>query len=197
MRHALLAAALIAAPAAAMAEGISYTYVDARYFSTDSDALSVNQHGGTLAASLALGPIFFIAADGQYGQSEKVTIAGASGRFDTIAASARIGAHHALAPTLDIIADVGALYAEFKGKGSFNGQDDDDIGYVAEAGLRLALIPQVEVGAFYAYQDVLDDSNSFFTADLQYHVLPNVSIVGSASNARSTDVYMVGARYRF
>ena len=197
MRNVLIIAALLAAPAAVMAEGISYTYVDARYFSTDSDALSADQQGAIISGSFALSPIFYVAGDGQFGQSERIAVGASSGRFDTISGSARIGAHHALTPTLDIIADGGMLYSEFKGKGAFNGQSDDDIGYTAQAGLRLALVPQVEVSAFYAYQDVLDSDNSFFTADLQYHFTDHVSLVGSATNARSVDFYTVGARYRF
>ena len=197
MRNVLIIAALLAAPAAALAEGISYTYVDARYFSTDSDALSADQHGGIISGSFALSPVLYVTGDGQFGESERVAVGTSSGRFNTISASARIGAHHALTPTLDILAEGGALYSEFKGKGAFSGSSDDDIGYTAQAGLRLALVPQVEVSALYAYQNVLDSDNSFFTADLQYHFNDHVSLVGSATNARSVDFYTVGARYRF
>lgn len=197
MRNALIVAALFIAPAAAMAEGISYTYVDARYFSTDSDAVTVNQNGGKLAASFGLGSNFFVAADGRIGQSERVNVGTSSGRFDGAGASLRAGAHYAITPTLDILADAGGLYSEFTGKGAFKGNKDDGFGYIVETGLRLAVIPQFEVGALFSYQDVLDATTSFFTADLQYHATEQFSLVGSVSNAKTIDFYSIGLRYNF
>ena len=197
MRHALLAAALIAAPAAVMAEGISYTYVDARYFSTDSDALSVNQQGGALAGSLAIGDNLFVATDGSFGKSEDITVGGVSGSFETTSASLRLGVHHTLAPTLDIVASAGGLYGEVKGKDGFSGAKDDDTGYLVEAGLRLSLVPRVEVAALYNYADLFEDTSSGFIGELQFHFTDHLSAVTSANFARSTDIYSFGARYRF
>ncbi|MDO9452452.1 MAG: outer membrane beta-barrel protein [Stagnimonas sp.] len=197
MRHALLAAALIAAPATVMAEGFSYSYLDARYFSTDTDAVSVNQQGGALSGSFALTPMFYVAADGSYGKSEKVAVGTATGSFETISGSARLGAHYPITEVLDVLANAGALYGEVKGKGAFNGESEDDIGYVGEVGLRLALIPKLEVGAFYNYQDIFSDSTSAFTAELQYHVVEKFTVVGSAVSGRNADVYTIGGRYHF
>ena len=197
MRHALIAAALIAAPAVTMADGLSYTYVDGRYFSTDSDAVSINQHGGSLSGSLAIGPTFFVAADGSYGMSEKFTIGTQSGKVDTMAASLRAGVHHALTPVLDAVVSAGGLFADVSGSGDFKGTSDNDFGYIAEAGLRLALTPSVELGAFYTYQSIFNDDSGAFTADLMYHFNAQWSLVGSASNGANSDVYAVGARLNF
>lgn len=196
MRQVLLAVALLASPAAVMAEGLSYTYVDARYFSTDADATSVNQSGGELSGSLALGELFYVLAEGSFGETERFSSGSTSGKFQTISASGRLGVHHELAPTLDVIANVGALYGEVKGKGGFSGSDDD-VGYVVEGGLRLALVPSVEVGASYTYQDIFSDTSGSMTGDLQYHFDEHFSAVASATFASSTDVFTVGARYRF
>lgn len=197
MRHALVALALIAAPAAAMAEGISYNYADARYFSTDSDALSINHQGVTFAGSYALTDQFFVAGDASYAKSERFSSGGASGKLDTITAALRGGVHHALTDTLDAVASGGALFADVSGNGGLNSQSDDDFGYIAQAGLRLALVPQVEIGAFYTYQSIFNSDTSAFSADLQYHVTETISVVGSASSGRNVDTYTVGARYRF
>jgi len=196
MRHALIAAALLVAPAAVMAEGFSYTYLDARYYSTDSDAITVNQNGGVLTGSLALTPVLYVVGNASYGQSEDVTIAGVTGSFDAVAGSARIGAHHPLTEVLDVFANVGALYQEVKGNGGFDGKEDD-VGYIGQVGLRLAVVPQVELTAFYGYQDIFDESNGGFTGELQYHATENWSAIASANSSSSTDVYTVGARYRF
>ncbi len=196
-RFAAVAAVLLAAPAAVMAEGLSYTYVDLRYFSTDSDAVTVNQRGGALSGSLALGPIFFVAADASYGVSEDFSVGTSEGSFESFAGSVRLGAHHAITPALDIVASGGALFADIAGKGAFDGQSDDDIGYLANAGLRLQVIENAELGVSYVYQSVFDSDSSGFTADLQYHFTDHVSVVGNATHGLSTDFYGIGARYRF
>ncbi len=198
MRNALFlaAAAMLAAPAA-MAEGLSYTYLDARYFSTDSDALNVNQQGGVLAGSFALSPIFYVTADGRYGKSEKVGSGSTSGRFDTITSSVTAGAHYAITSTLDLTGEAGGLYSKLEGKGSLNGQDDDGFGYLVKTGLRLALIPQVELNVYGVYNEVLGDADSYFAADLQYRFNEQLSLIGGTSNANRVDYYSIGARYHF
>lgn len=196
MRHALVAAALLVAPAAVMAEGFSYTYLDARYYSTDSDAITVNQNGGVLTGSLALTPVLYVVGSGSYGQSEDATVNGVTGSFDALAGSARLGAHHAITETLDVFGNAGVLYQELKGNGGFNGKEDD-VGYLGQVGLRLAVVPQVELTAFYGYQDIFDESNGGFTAELQYHATENWSAITSANSSSSTDIYTFGVRYRF
>lgn len=198
MRNALLlaVAASFASPIA-MAEGISYSYLDARYFSTDSDAVNANQSGGIIAGSLALGPNLYVAAEGQYREGDDVAVGTSSGSFDTIFASARLGAHYPITPVLDILLEGGALYGDEQGKGAFNGSDDSDVGYIAQSGLRLTLIPRIEVGVFGGYSDVLDSADSFIKFDLQFHVIPQLSLVASASNANRLDTYAFGARYHF
>ncbi len=197
MRNALFALALLSVPATVLADEISYTFLDARYFSTDSDAVSINQQGGSIAGSLALGDVFFVTADGSYGESDDITFGGMTGSFETTSASIRAGVHHTLAPTLDVVLNAGGLYGEAKGKGAFNGQKDDDTGYLIETGLRVALMPKVEVAAFYNYADLFDDTSSGFVGDVQFHITEHISAVASANFARSTDVYSFGARYRF
>lgn len=206
MRRTLLAAALLAAPAAAIADGFSYTYLDARYFSSDSDALSINQQGGTLSGSLALGPYFFVALDGSFSETEEFTafpgtVFAATGKFEIVSAALRGGAHYALTPALDIVGSAGVLFSEISAKGDFDSGDDesseDDTGYVIDAGLRMMVIPQVEVGAFFNYQSLFDDTASGFTLDAQYHITDNWSAAIAASNAKASDFYNVGVRYRF
>ena len=189
MRNLLLAAALIGVPTAALADDLSYTYADARYFTTDSDALSINQQGAALAGSYAIDSTFFVAADANFGYSERFN----NGHYKTIMATLRGGAHYPVTDGLDLVGTGGVLFADVSG----NGTDDNDIGYRADAGLRLALVPQVEMSAFYSYQSAFGNDASAFIGDLQYHVTENISAVASVTNGRNADVYTVGARYRF
>jgi len=189
MRSVLLAAALIVAPAAALADGLSYTYADLRYFVTDGDDLSVNQQGGALSGSFAIDSTFFVAGDASFGYSDGFN----GGHFKTITTSLRGGAHYPVTDAMDVVGTAGALFADVSG----NGADDNDIGYRTEAGLRLALTPQVEVGAFYSYQSIFSNDTSAFNGELQYHITESISAIASATNGRNADLYTVGARYRF
>lgn len=197
MRHTLFAAALLASPTLSMAQDLSYTHVDIRYFSTDADALTVSQQGGLLSASLALGSIFFVAADGSYAQSEDFTIGTQTGKVETTGAALRIGAHHAIAPGLDLVASAGGLYVESSGTDGFDGIEEDDTGYLAQLGLRTMIFPKVEIGAFFDYQSISDADTSSFTLDAQYHLSPLLAIVAAASNGSDQDLYNVGFRYKF
>lgn len=197
MRQTLLALALIAAPAAVLADDFSYTYADARYFSTDSDAFSANLQGVQLAASVAVTPMFFVASDFSYGKSDRFSNGTTSGKYDSIVGAVRAGAHQAITPVLDAVVSVGGLYVDISGKDGFSGQDGNDFGYIAEAGARLMVVPRFEIGAFYDYQNVSSTDSGAFKGDLQFHVNENISVVGAAIYGRSADVYTVGARYRF
>lgn len=196
MRHATLAAlaaaALFAAPAA-MAEGFSYTYLDARYFSSDSDAQSTNLMGGSLSGSFALTDSFFVAADYSYGQLDDRP---GSSDGNVMTGALRLGAHYAITPVLDVVASAGGLYAQVDSGGN-NSQTEDDSGYVVQAGLRLALVENLEIGAGYDYQGVSDETEGAFYVDAEYRFTPNWSVVGAARNADAYDFYNVGARYNF
>ena len=189
MRNVLLAAALIVAPAAALADDLSYTYADVRYFTTDADDLSINQQGGVLAGSYAIDSTFFVAGDASFGYSDAFN----NGHYKTVTAALRGGAHYPVTDVLDVVGSAGMLFADVSG----NGAKENDFGYRADAGLRLALAPQVEIGAFYSYQSIFSNDTSTFTGDLQYHVTENISAVASITNGRNADIYSIGARYRF
>lgn len=196
MRHvtlaALAAAALFAAPAA-MAEGFSYTYLDARYFSSDSDAQSTNLMGGSLSGSFALTDSFFVAGDYSYGQLDDRP---GSSDGNVMTGTLRLGAHYAITPVLDVVASAGGLYVQVDAGGN-NSQTEDDSGYVVQAGLRLALVENLEIGVGYDYQGVSDETEGAFVIDAEYRFTPNWSVVGAARNADAYDFYNVGARYNF
>ena len=125
MRHATLAAlaaaALFAAPAA-MAEGFSYTYLDARYFSSDSDAQNTNLMGGSLSGSFALTDSFFVAGDYSYGQLDDRP---GSSDGNVMTGTLRLGAHYAITPVLDVVASAGGVYVQVDAGGN-NSQTEDD-----------------------------------------------------------------------
>jgi hypothetical protein len=199
MRHALhaalAAASLLAAPAA-LAEGFSYTYVDGRYFSSDSDATHINLSGAALSGSLALTETFFVAGDFSYGKTEDIDTGSGNVSFDLMDAALRIGAHHALTPVLDVVASAGVLQGKIDGNGA-NTEGDDDTGYIVQAGLRLAVIESFEIGAGYDYRSLFDETEGAFVIDAEYRFTPNWSVVGAARNADAYDYYNVGARYNF
>lgn len=203
-RHLFLASALAAATLPAFADetvimpsAFSYTYADLRYFGTDSDAYSVNQQGGVLAGSYGFLKNFYVTGDALYGQSKHFSANGVKGHFETETGSLRLGAHYALTPILDVLANAGAVYGHLKGHGGFKNVSDDNTGYIGEVGLRMAPLPKVEIAGYYDYQHLFKNDSTTFTGELQYHVTPRISVIGAAAYGKSADVYTIGGRYSF
>lgn len=202
MRHPLLAAALLALPLSAVADGFSYTYADARYAFSDSDAVSAQFDGPVLSGSYALPSDLagvaglYLSGGGSFRQSDTFSDGTASGEVQGWEANLRIGAHHALTPTLDVLVNGGAAFAKIKGKGGFDGFDDDEVSYVVAAGLRAKVIAGLELGAGYEYSGLFDADGSF-NLGAEYRFTPNLSAVADARYAGSADQYTVGARYNF
>lgn len=202
--HLLLASTVAAVTLPALADetvvmpsAFSYTYADLRYFATDSDAYSVNQQGGVLSGSYGFLKNFYVTGNALYGQSKHFTSNGVKGHFETETGSLRLGAHYALTPILDVLANVGAVYGRLEGHGGFKNTHDDDTGAIGEVGLRMMPLPKVELAGYYDYQHLFKNDSTTFTGELQYHVTPSISVVGAAAYGKSADIYSIGGRYSF
>ena len=202
MRHPLLAAALLALPLSALADGFSYTYADARYAFSDSDAVSVQFDGPALSGAYALPddlvgfPGLYVSGGFAFQQSDTFSDGTSSGEAQGWSGNLRIGAHHALTPTLDVLANAGAAYGKIKGKGGFSGFSDDEVSYVVAGGLRAQVIAGLELEAGYEYSGLFDADASFLVG-AEYRFTPNFSAVADARYAGSADQYSVGGRYNF
>lgn len=202
MRHPLLASALLALPLSALADGFSYTYADARYAFSDSDAVSAQFDGPALSGAWALPddlvgfPGLYLSGGGSFRQSDTFTEGTQSGEIQGWEANARLGAHHAVTPGLDVLANAGAAFGKIKGKGDFDGFDDDEVSYVVAAGLRAKVIAGLELDAGYEYSGLFDADGSFVLG-AEYRFTQNLSAVADARYAGGADQYAIGARYNF
>lgn len=199
MRHALLASILLATAVPALADGFSYSYLDARYSRTQGDDMNLDGDGGELSGSFGFAGNFFLAGSGSYDKSDDVTITGnsLSGSYDATSASLLIGGHLPITPALEAEASVGAGYMKVKGQGAFSGDNEDDTDLVAALGLRAALAPYLEVTGSYGYSRVFDADSSTFTLGGEYKFTPNISAVAAAGFGDNADGYQLGARYNF
>lgn len=203
MRHTLLSLALLAAPAVVLADGFSYNYADVRYFHSEADSNGVNQQGAALSGAYGFGSSFFVQGNAAYGFSDSFSDGTTTGKFSSQSVSVSGGAHYPVTPVLDVLADVGVLYSRVSGEDGFKGNSKDDTGGIAEAGLRLALLSQLEAGAFYSYGRTFDlvdgdyKNAGAFKFDLQYHFTPGWSAVAAAQNGKAATTYSIGARYHF
>lgn len=202
MRHPLLACALLTLPLSAFADGFSYTYADARYGFSDSDATTAQSSGAVLSGSLALPELYgvsslYVLGNFRYLETESFSDGTNSGKLTAMDADLRLGTHYALTPGLNLLGNAGLAFANTEGKGGFSSYSDDDFSYIIELGLRAQVIENLELAVAYDFTAIRNDTTGSFSADLEYKITPQISVVGGAQYASNSDAYTVGARYNF
>jgi hypothetical protein len=142
---------LAAAPLAAQAEGLSYSYVDLAYVETEIDGLGPSLDGFALRGSVGFATNWFA-----FGEYSAQSVSG----VDVDSYAAGIGGHYGLADNLDLVGRIGWTKAEISA-GPF---DIDDDGYLIDAGLRGRVGDAVELEGGVRYTDFSDggDATSLF-----------------------------------
>ncbi len=200
MRHALLLCALIAAPFLARADDspFRYTYADLRYISANADSSHIgNGQGQQLSGSYGFLSNFFGLASVSRFTGDDSTQGTATGHFETISATAGAGAHYNIAPTLDAVGSASYLYTDARGKRGFAGRSLSKSGYQVEAGLRFALLDNLQVSGLYDYVDKCGFCSSSFNVEGEYKFTPHFSAVAKAGFSDNEKDYGFGARYNF
>jgi len=179
----LLLASVLAVPAVSMAEGLSYSFLEASYVSVDVDG-GGEADGFNLAGSYLLGQNVFLAAD--------YSMLDVDGGGDLDLGNFGVGFRHGLTDTLDAVASASLVYAEVSG----GGFSDDDTGYRLQGGLRAAL-GKAELNGGIAYRDVFDDGQTIFSVGGLYNFTPNIAAVAGAEFDEDATSFKVGGRYNF
>lgn len=181
-----VAAALVALPATAFADGLSYNYVEAGYVTGDVDGTDFD--GFRIKLSGKIADAFYLFGD--YEALETDTSPAIE--IDTITAG--LGWRAALGKSTDFNAEVAFVNVdvEVPGFGS-----DDDSGYGLGVGIRHLITPQFEVGGNVDYVDVFDDDNTSFTALGLFHVTPALSAGISYTTDDDVDAWTFGGRFNF
>ena len=197
MKRSLLALTLLAAvpaltlsTAAVAAEGLSYTYVEAGYIATDTDAGDAD--GWAINGSGAIAPNFHIFG-GFSGQKTDAFNVGPT-RFDGVDVNqwrAGIGYNHEISPMADLVTRVAYEKAEVEGGGSADG-------YSVEAGVRGALTPNFEGYALAGYEDGADFDGDFYgRLGAQVKFNPTWGLSGDVKFADGDTQYFIGPRFTF
>jgi hypothetical protein len=138
---------LAAAPFAAQAEGMSYSFVDLAYVDTEIDGVGPSLDGFALRGSVGFAENWFA-----FAEYAAQSVSGVD--FDTYAVG--LGGHYGLTQTLDLVGRIGWAKAEVS-SGPFNVDDD---GYLLDAGLRGRVGDAVELEGGARYTDFSDGGDA-------------------------------------
>ena len=149
---------LAAAPLAAQAEDMSYSYVDLAYVETDFDGIGPSADGFGLRGSVGFAENWLAFAE-YSAQSVSNVIPGVDLDVDTIAVG--FGGHYGIAENLDLVGHLGYVEVDFSASG---GLDADDDGFLFDLGLRGRVGDAVELEGGARYTDLSDagDDTSVF-----------------------------------
>jgi Outer membrane protein beta-barrel domain len=131
--------ALALAPLAALAEGMSYNYVDGAYVQTDIDGVGPSADGWALRGSVGFGYNWFAFAE--YASQSVQGI-------DFATTTVGLGGHYALNDQLDLVGGAGWFSVDV----SPGGFSDD--GYLLNLGLRGRVTEGVELEGGVRYTDL-------------------------------------------
>jgi hypothetical protein len=142
---------LASAPLAAMADDMSYSFVDAAYVETDIDALNESADGFAVRGSAGFAENWFVFAD-----FASQSLSGA----DVDSYDVGFGGHYAVNDSLDVVGRLGYTKVELDA-GALNSDDD---GYLLDLGLRGLVTEGVELegGIHYTDFDEGGDDTGFY-----------------------------------
>ena len=192
MKRSLLALTLLAALpfAASAAEGISYTYVEGGYIATDTDGGDAD--GFAINGSGAIAPNFHLFG-GYSGQKTDDFVVGPT-RFEGVDVDqwrAGLGYNHEISPAADLVTRIAYEKAEVQGGGSVDG-------YSVEAGVRGALMPNLEGYALAGYEDGDEFDGDFYgRVGAQVKFNPTWGISGDVKFADGDTQVFIGPRITF
>jgi hypothetical protein len=138
---------LAAVPLAAIADDMSYSYVDAAYINTDINGVSESADGFALRGSVAFAGTWFA-----FGEFVTQSIQ----NIDIESFAAGVGGHWGLGKDFDVVGSLGYFQVDLSGGGA-NGNDS---GYLATLGLRGRVADGVELEGGVRYTDLSDGGNS-------------------------------------
>ena len=135
---------LAAAPLAATAEDMSYSYVDAAYVETDFDAIGPSADGFGLRGSVGFSENWLV-----FAEYASESVAGVD--LDSLAVG--FGGHYGIAENIDLVGRVGYYELNLDAGGGLNADDD---GFLVDLGLRGRLGDAVELEGGARYTDLSD-----------------------------------------
>ena len=187
----LLGFTLVLVLSPAMADGLSYNYIQLGYQKADLDddlaGISIDGDGYGISGSFEVGESFFIGAgysalDFDFGVDlDQLSIGG--------------GYHTGLSDRSDFFATISYIRAEASVSG-FGSLDED--GYGVSVGIRGLLTDNVELNGSIAYSDLGDGADgTAFGVGALYSFTENFALGFDVSTDDDVTMYGVGARFYF
>ncbi len=183
----LCAAAVLALPLTALAEGLSYKFVEADYVTVDAD-------GGGEADGFAFGGSYLFTPQVYATAGYSSLSPDGASNVDFTTFSAALGLRHPLTSTLDANFEAGFVAAEIDA-GSFG--SEDDTGYSLAAGLRAMVASQLELNGGVNYVNVFDESETSVGVGAVYSFTRQFAAVVGADFGDEATGFNVGARFMF
>lgn len=191
------AAALVLVPMAALADGLSYNYLQAGYVKVEPEEGDIDADGWAGRVSGLVSEVAYVFASYSNVETDDFTDGFfGTGSLESETITAGLGFRGSIAPSTDFNAEVAYVHAEISGNGDFAGSEDDN-GFALGAGLRHLFAPQFEGGLSVDYVDVFDEDDTSFTVSGLFHVTPQFSIGAAYSISDDADGWTAGVRFNF
>jgi hypothetical protein len=175
---------LAAAPIAAQAEDMSYSYIDLGYAETNLDGGPTGDGFGA-RGSIGFAENFFAFAD---------YLSQDFGPIDIDIYSVGLGGHMGLADSVDLVGRVGYLKADASA-GGFSGDED---GYMASAGVRARPAQQFELEGNVIYRDLGGGADDTAVAvGARYFFTDMFAIGAEYEMSDDADTWFAGIRLSF
>lgn len=175
---------LAAAPIAAQAEDMSYSFIDLGYAETNLDGGPTGDGFGA-RGSVGFAENFFVFAD--YLNQD-------FGPIDFDLYSVGLGGHMELADSVDLVGRFGYLKAE----GDSGGLTADDDGYLVSAGVRARPAQQFELEGNVIYRDLGGGADDTAVAvGARYHFTEMFAVGAEYEMSDDADTWFAGIRLTF
>lgn len=165
------------------ADLLSYTYIEAGYFSTNLDGF--DDATDAVQARVSIGLFDFLYVFGEYTAESLDAVQNASslGDVDNDAVALGAGAHLELAPSFDLVGEAAWLYNDLQSD-QLSNLDDTHNGWTAFAGARWLAVPwsggglELNGGVRWTDQVTLltDDEVNAWEAGARVHILSALSL---------------------
>lgn len=195
----LIAGALAALPLSALAQGLSYSYLEGGYTKAtleDGDANDFDFDGFSVAGSGKFTDNLFVFGDYRFLESD--TRAGTKADFN----SGRVGLGF-IVPVNErfhLNAGGGASFGKFEYKGTAAAatpDDNDDTGYFLQGIARAQVLPALEINGGYRFEKIFDNNESTGLIGAVFNFTPAFGAIGNYEFGDGTDRYTLGGRFSF